>query len=187
MRLGRAPCRPQRARRLAAVRAVEIPEVGSAAWRALQGEEPQPWGGEAEALAWAPKTSYVGVPGEDGELLAIAAALVADVTAGGQPFPVVGVGGVIVRPDMRGRGLARMVVEAILALAGRLGPERAMLFCREPLVAMYERFGFQRIEEPVTAAQPGGRIEMPLRAMWRPLHPGARWPAGPVALLGEPF
>lgn len=169
------------------MRAIEISGVGSEAWRALQGDEPHPWGGEAEALQWAPKTHHVGVPGEDGELLAIAAALVADVTAGGETFPVAGVGSVIVRPDMRGRGLARMVVEAILEIAARLGPERAMLFCREPLVAMYERFGFQGVEEPVTAAQPGGRIEMPLRAMWRPLRADTSWPAGPVAVLGEPF
>ncbi len=156
-------------------------------WRELQGEEPHPWGGEAEALEWVQKTHYVGIPAEQGGLLAMAAALVADVAAGGESFPVVGVGGVIVRPDMRGRGLARTVVEAILEVATRLGPQRAMLFCREPLVAMYERFGFRQIEAPVTAAQPGGRIEMPLRAMWKPLREPASWPAGAVEVLGEPF
>jgi GNAT superfamily N-acetyltransferase len=169
------------------VGAIELPSVDSKVWSALQGDDPHPWGGEAEALEWAEKTHYVGVPAEQGGLLAMAAALVADVAAGGEPFAVVGVGGVIVRPEMRGRGLARVVVEAILEVAQRLGPERAMLFCREPLVAMYDRFGFQSIEEPVTAAQPGGRIEMPLRAMWRPLREGARWPPGAVEVLGEPF
>jgi len=169
------------------VRAIELPGVDSSQWRALQGEEPHPWGGEAEALQWAEKTDYVGVPGEHGELLAIAAALVAEVKTGAEAFPVAGIGGVIVRPDMRGRGLARLVVEAVLELAARLGPERAMLFCREPLVAMYERFAFQLIDERVTAAQPGGRIEMPLRAMWRPLREGVSWPPGPVAVIGEPF
>jgi GNAT superfamily N-acetyltransferase len=169
------------------VRAIELSSVDSDQWRALQGDEEHPWGGEAEALSWAPKTHYVGVPDEDGALLAMAATLTADVRAGEETFPVAGVGGVIVRPDMRGRGLARLVVEAVLPVAARLGPERAMLFCRPPLVAMYERFGFQEIGEPVTAAQPGGRIEMPLRAMWRPLREGARWPEGPVEVLGEPF
>jgi len=169
------------------MRAIELADIDSGQWRALEGDEPHPWGGEAEALTWAPKTDYVGVPAEDGELLAMAAALVAEVTAGAEVFPVAGVGGVIVRPDMRGRGLAKLVVEAILEVAARLGPERAMLFCREPLVAMYERFGFRLIDAPVTAAQPGGRVEMPLRAMWRPLRPEATWPPGPVAVLGEPF
>lgn len=169
------------------MRAIELANVHSGQWRALQGDEPHPWGGEAEALTWAPKTDYVGVPAEDGELLAMAAVLVAEVTAGEEAFSVAGVGGVIVRPDMRGHGLARLVVDAILEVAARLGPERAMLFCREPLVAIYERFGFQRIDAPVTAAQPDGRVEMPLRAMWRALRPGATWPPGPVAVLGEPF
>ncbi len=169
------------------MRAIELADVDSAQWQALQGDEPHPWGGEAEALQWVEKTHYVGVPGEHGGLLAAAAALVADVTAGGEPFEVVGVGGVIVAPEMRGRGLGRVVVEAILEVAARLGPERAMLFCREPLVAMYERFAFQTVRAPVTAAQPGGRVEMPLRAMWRPLRDGASLPEGPVAVLGEPF
>jgi GNAT superfamily N-acetyltransferase len=169
------------------MRAIELANVDSGQWRALQGDDPHPWGGEAEALTWAPKTDYVGVPGEDSELLAVAAVLVAEVTAGEQAFPVAGVGGVIVRPDMRERGLATLVVESILEVAARLGPERAMLFCREPLVPMYERFGFQPIDAPVTAAQPDGRVEMPLRAMWRALRPEATWPAGPVAVLGEPF
>ncbi len=169
------------------MRAIELKNVDSEQWRALQGEDPHPWGGEAEALAWVPKTDYVGIPGEGGELLAMAAVLVAEVTAGEEAFPVAGVGGVIVRPDMRGHGLARLVVEAILEVAARLGPERAMLFCRQPLVAMYERFDFRTIDEPVTAAQPTGRVEMPLRAMWRPLRADASWPPGPVAVLGEPF
>ncbi len=169
------------------MQAIELSDIGSEVWRAIQGDEPHPWGGEAEALEWVQKTNYVGVPGEGGALLAMAGALVAEVTAGAERFQVVGVGGVIVRPDMRGRGLARIVVEAILDVAARLGPERAMLFCREPLVALYERFSFHAIGEPVSAAQPGGRIEMPLRAMWRPLRAGTGWPLGAVSVLGEPF
>jgi GNAT superfamily N-acetyltransferase len=170
------------------VQAIELAGVDSGQWRALQGEEPEPWGGEAEDLSWVEKTHFVGVPGGDGELLAMAAALVAEVTAGGgEPFGVAGVGGVIVRPDMRGRGLARLVIEAVVELAGRLGPAYAMLFCRRPLVALYERFGFREIGAPVTAEQPGGRIEMPMVAMWAPLREGASWPEGAIAVLGEPF
>jgi GNAT superfamily N-acetyltransferase len=168
--------------------AIELADISSEAWRAIQGEELHPWGGEAEALSWVAKQRYVGVPGEDGELLAMAGALLADVSVGGgEPFGVVGIGGVIVRPDMRGRGLARLVIEAILGVARGLGPAHAMLFCRQPLVALYERFGFHTIEAPVSAAQPGGRIAMPLRAMSSPLRSGAAWPDGAVEVLGEPF
>jgi GNAT superfamily N-acetyltransferase len=170
------------------VHAVELDTIDSEQWRAIQGDERHPWGAEAEELEWAQKRHHVGVPADDGQLLAMAGALVAEVAVGGgEPFAVVGIGGVMVRRDSRGRGLARLVIEAILDAARRLGPERAMLFCREPLVALYERFGFQAIDAPVTAAQPGGRVEMPLRAMWAPLHEGARWPQGAVEVLGEPF
>ena len=168
--------------------AIELPGVSSEQWRAIQGEEANPWGGEAEELSWAEKQRHVGVRGEDGELLAMAGALVAEVSVeGGEPFGVVGIGGVIVRRDMRGRGLARLVVEAILDVGRGLGPAHAMLFCREPLVALYERFGFHTIAAPVSAAQPDGRIEMPMHSMWSPLRAGASWPAGAVEVLGEPF
>jgi len=170
------------------VRAIELPVVDSDQWRALQGDDPHPWGGEAEALEWAEKRHHVGVPAEHGELLALAGALIAEVRVDAQPpFPVVGIGGVIVRPDVRGRGLARLVIESILDVARRLGPERAMLFCRRPLVPLYERFGFLLIDAPVTAEQPAGRVEMPLRAMWAPLRDGTGWPPGTVEVLGEPF
>jgi len=62
-----------------------------------------------------------------------------------------------------------------------------MLFCLPANVALYAKFGFEPIEEPVWAAQPDGSVEMPLPAMWKPLAPAARWPAGRVELLGEPF
>jgi hypothetical protein len=88
---------------------------------------------------------------------------------------------------MRGRGLARLVIEATLEIGRELGPAYAMLFCRQPLVALYERFGFRTIESPVTAAQPDGRIEMPLRAMWLGLHGDPGWPEGAVEVLGLPF
>jgi GNAT superfamily N-acetyltransferase len=170
------------------VQAIELSGVDSAEWRALQGDEPHPWGGEAEALEWAGKDRHVGVRGDNGELLALAGALVAEVRVeDGAPFPVAGIGGVIVRPEMRGRGLARLVIEAILDVARGLGPERAMLFCRAPLVVLYERFGFIEIEASVSAEQPGGRVEMPMRSMWAPLREGAVWPDGAVEVLGEPF
>ena len=170
------------------VQAIELSGVDSGEWRALQGDEAHPWGGEAEALVWADKERHVGVRGERGELLALAGALVAHVKVdAGEPFPVVGIGGVIVRPEMRGRGLAKLVIDAILRVAEGLGPERAMLFCRAPLVALYEGFGFREIEAPVSAEQPGGRVVMPLRAMWAPLREGAGWPEGEVDVLGEPF
>jgi hypothetical protein len=52
---------------------------------------------------------------------------------------------------------------------------------------LFGTFGFSQIEAPVPADQPGGRIEMPLAAIWKPLGGEAGWPAGRVELLGGPF
>ena len=96
--------------------------------------------------------------GDDGRPLALAGAVLAEVAVGGgEPFPVVGIGGVIVTRAMRGRGLARVVVAAILRLGGELGPDHAMLFCAPQLTPMYAGFGFSEIAAPVRAEQPTGR------------------------------
>ncbi|MGO9490228.1 MAG: GNAT family N-acetyltransferase [Solirubrobacteraceae bacterium] len=169
------------------MQAIELQGVGVGEWDSLQAGEHQPWGGIAEGLSWAEKDRHVGVRGADGELLALAGALQAEVSVEGESFPVVGIGGVIVKLSARGQGLARLVVAEILRVAEGLGPEYAMLFCRSELAGLYERFDFRSIAAPVSAAQPEGRIVMPLGAMWRPLAPGARWPDGPVEVRGEPF
>ena len=124
----------------------------------------------------------------DGDrLVACAGLIVADVTAGGATFPVVGVGGVMVTRTRRGQGLARRVVERALERAEQLGPDRALLFCRPDRAGLYAKLGFARVDAPVTVAQPDGRREMPLETMWRPLRDGATWPTGPVSLPGLPF
>lgn len=156
-------------------------------WAGLVEGDPHPWG-PGEELAWAEKTRHVGVRDEQGRLLAHAGAVLAHVgVAAEHPFPVVGIGGVIVTPTMRGTGLARAVIQEILRVAEQMGPARAMLFCQPRLRILYERFGFQPIEADVTADQPTGRISMPLSAMWRALDPSADWPSGEVAVLGLPF
>lgn len=167
--------------------AIELSGVGSVEWDAVLAGEQNVWG-PGEELAWTQKTRHVGVIGEDGRPLAMAGAVLARVAVGeGEPFPVVGIGGVIVTRSMRGRGFARLVVEGILRLAAGLGPDLTMLFCGEQLTPMYARFGFSEIEGTVSADQPSGAITMPMRSMWAPLAPGASWPAGDVQVLGEPF
>jgi hypothetical protein len=77
---------------------------------------------------------------------------------------------------------------AALARAQTLGPERALLFCHERRAAMYARFGFARLADPVTVDQPDGTpVVFPDVTMWRPLRAGAAWPPGPVRLRGLPF
>jgi predicted GNAT family N-acyltransferase len=169
------------------VETIELRNVGSAEWEAVLDGETQAWGAVGDDFSWANKERHVAVCDEAGQPVALAGAMVAHVTAGAEAFPVAGIGSVIVTQTMRGSGLARRVIEAIMEIAGELGPERAMLFCREELTALYARFGFRVIEAPVSAEQPSGRVVMPMSAMWAPLADGVEWPAGDVAVQGQPF
>jgi GNAT superfamily N-acetyltransferase len=156
-------------------------------WAEIVAGEPDPFGAEGLHLQWLPKERFFLLRGTDGKLAAATGLVVADVEAGGETFAVVGVGAVIVSSSQRGRGLMRRVLDAALEAAPSLGPDRAMLFCSPANVARYGRFGFHVIDSRVVAQQPAGPVDMPPAAMWRPLRPGATWPAGPVRLPGPPF
>lgn len=166
---------------------VELERITDSDWQQVVAGEPEPWGRAGESLQWREKSQNVGLRDDAGSLVALAGLLLAEVRVADATFQVAGVGGVIVTRSARGRGLARVLIERLLQLAPELGAERAMLFCLPANVTLYAKFGFQLIEEPVWAAQPDGLVEMPLPAMWKPLAPAARWPAGRVELLGEPF
>jgi GNAT superfamily N-acetyltransferase len=168
----------------------EVEERGPLAaeeWDAIVAGEEDPFGAEGLNLTWRPKERFFVSRGADGRPAAATGLVVVDVEAGGAAFPVVGVGAVIVTKSERGRGLMRRVLGAALEAAPSLGPDHAMLFCSPGNVARYARFGFREIESPVVVQQPAGTAEMPPTAMWRPLRPGATWPAGPVRLPGLPF
>jgi predicted GNAT family N-acyltransferase len=171
---------------------MEVLELGPLTerdWDEVLDGEREPFGPEGARLTWRPKDRHIAVRAPDGRVVAVAGALVADVAVEGTGrFEVVGVGSVIVTRRLRGTGLMPHVFEPLLRLAERMGPDRAMLFCRPELVALYRRFAFAEITGPVYADQPDGQIEMSPAAMWRPLHAGvSEWPAGRVDVLGEPF
>jgi predicted GNAT family N-acyltransferase len=172
------------------MRLVELHEVSAKQWRELIGGEPSPWGGgQAEGLSWREKQRTVGIRDQDERLLAVAGAVIARVEVlGTGSFEVLGVGGVFVTRTARGQGLVTRLLDGLLAQAMRDGvPERAMLFCRAQLVGMYAKRGFAQLAVPVWADQPGGRIEMPMCAMWRALRAGVTWPTGRVEVHGLPF
>ncbi|WAL97656.1 GNAT family N-acetyltransferase [Streptomyces sp. Je 1-369] len=156
----------------------------------ILGTGEDPFGVAETGLAWLPKEDHFGIR-HDGRLIAHAGLRRLPVTVDGSDLTeVIGVGGVAVAPDVRGHGLARRVIATALAHATTLGPPHALLFCRPPLVPLYERLGWQAIppETPVRVEQPGDRvITMPLRTMVTPLHEGARWPEGPLRLRSLPM
>jgi GNAT superfamily N-acetyltransferase len=167
---------------------IELDNFSSEQWAELSAGEQQPWGaGPAESMIWADKQRYVAALAEDGRPAGVVGIMTSEVEAGGQRFPVAGVGSLMVTAALRRQGLGGKLLERILELAAAMGPEHAMLFCKRSLVERYARAGFIEIEAPVFADQPEGRTEVPLEAMWRPLRDGAGWPAGRVDVLGLPF
>ncbi|MFI5473579.1 GNAT family N-acetyltransferase [Streptomyces cacaoi] len=146
-----------------------------------------PFGVAATGLSWLPKEDHFGVRHGD-RLVAHAGLLRLSVAAGDTGTEVVGVGGVAVAPDVRGQGLARLVIAAALEHARTMGPRHALLFCRPPLVPLYQRLGWRPLDEAVLVEQPESRlVTMPLPTMVTPLHDNAHWPSGPVRLFSLPM
>jgi GNAT superfamily N-acetyltransferase len=168
---------------------VLLDSVTSADWAQIVGDEKNPWGNLGEELEWGDKDQHVTSRDERGQARGMAGSLIAKVRAGdAEPFDVLGIGGVFVRASDRGQGLAGELLERVLEAGRERGPQWAMLFCREPLTALYRKHGFARIEAPVWAEQKDGPVEMPMPAMYLPLAGAESWPAGQrVDVLGYPF
>jgi predicted N-acetyltransferase YhbS len=153
---------------------------------AILGDGPDPFGVAGTGLTFLPKDDHFGIR-LAGRLVAHAGLLRLPLTAGDTTTEAMGVGGVAVAPDVRGRGLARRVVTAALDHARTQGPPYALLFCRPDLVPFYHRLGWHRVEAPVHVEQHDGPVPMPLNTMWTPLHKDAAWPPGPVHLHSFPM
>jgi predicted GNAT family N-acyltransferase len=171
------------------VRLVELGALTEGDWADLLAGEAHAFGEIGEGLSWRPKDRHVGLRTDDGRLVAAAGVVVAAVEVDrAERFDVVGVGSVIVTRSLRGRGLTSSLFGPLWDLVRTAGPERAMLFCRRELVALYSaRLRFVEIAAPVWADQPQGRVRMPMAAMWRAVRAGVEWPAGRVDVRGLPF
>ncbi|MBB6415184.1 GNAT family N-acetyltransferase [Streptomyces sp. AK010] len=153
----------------------------------ILGTGDDPFGVAGTGLTWLPKEDHFGVR-LDGRLVAHAGLLRLPVAIGDVETEVMGVGGVAVAPDVRGRGLARLVLAAALDHARTQGPAHALLFCRPPLVPLYQRLGWHPLDTEVLVEQPGSAlVTMPLRTMVTPLRDTARLPAGRVRLYSLPM
>ncbi|MFD9791507.1 GNAT family N-acetyltransferase [Streptomyces sp. NPDC059070] len=174
-------------RRPAAPTAVRLPQYTKADQEEILGTSDDPFGVASAGLTWLPKEEHFGIR-HDGRLVAHAGLRLLSVAVGDTRTEVVGVGGVAVSPRVQGQGLARLVVTAALEHARAMGPHHALLFCRPPLVPLYQRLGWQPLDNDVTVEQPKDRlVTMPLRTMVTPLSDDARWPSGPVRLYSLPM
>lgn len=152
----------------------------------IAGDNPDPFEVSGLGLTWRAKEHHFGI--RDEELLVAHAGWVAvPVWVGGTRLQVAGLGGVIVSPELRERGLAKLVVTATMAHASGLGLELGLLFCRPDRVPVYARMGWMPVPVDIEVEQPAGNLTMPLPAMWLPLGDAASWPQGPVSLLSLPM
>jgi GNAT superfamily N-acetyltransferase len=170
---------------------VEVVEIGALSegdWEEVLDGEEQPFGVLDTHLQWLEKDRNLLLRAPEGRLLGVAGATVVEVDVEGHgAFEVVGMGGLVVTRSARGHGLMSRLLDPLLDLARSMGPNRAMLFCRPELVAIYARSAFIEIDAPVWVDQPGGRVGMPMPAMSLALHTHDPWPPGRVDVHGLPF
>ncbi|MFD7834415.1 GNAT family N-acetyltransferase [Streptomyces sp. NPDC059761] len=166
---------------------VRLPRYTKTDQEEILGDGGDPFGVAAAGLTWLPKEEHFGIR-HGGRLVAHAGLLRLPVAIGDVETEVVGLGGVAVAPDMQGQGLARRVVTAALDHARTMGPQHALLFCRPPLVPLYQRLGWHPLDEEVLVEQPENRLAtMVLRTMVTPLRDDAHWPSEPVRLFSLPM
>ncbi len=110
-----------------------------------------------------------------------------EVSVGGTPLTIAGLGGVVTRPEAQGKGYARRLIERAVEFFGQEWKvEAGLLFCLPQLERYYASLGWQPLKETVLIEQPSGQIKMPFRAMVFPCQ-GRPWPAGEVELRSLPW
>lgn len=165
---------------------VALHEYTPADLRDIAGDDRDPFEVSTLGLTWRPKEQHFGIRAEN-RLVAHAGWVAVPVSVAGTTLRVAGLGGVIVAPELQGRGLARLVVSAAMAQASAQGLEFGLLFCRPDRMPVYRKMGWTPLPTDVTVQQPGGNLTMPLPAMWTSLGAAAPWPCGAVRLLSLPM
>lgn len=144
------------------------------------------FGAEDLQYRWRPKDLHFLLE-DDGRVVSHVGLLRHAVTAGGRSVEVAGVGGVVTVPGAQGHGYAqRGMRHAAEFFCREWGVEFGLLFCRDALVAFYERLGWQLVEAPVRIEQPDGPVESSMNVMVLPCD-GRPWPEGEVRLQSFPW
>lgn len=141
----------------------------------------------SRALTWAPPQWSVLVWDAD-ELVARVGLLVREIDQDGVIKRIGGIGGVMTHPDRRGRGLAGIALrEAATRFNTEFQVAYALLFCRDQLIPLYERYGWKLFRGEVCVEQPEGRIAF---SEHNPMTVDIREPAplqGTIDLRGLPW
>lgn len=168
---------------------IRLPHYTLAERDEITGGGADPFGVASAGLTWRDKDAHFGIR-RQGRLVAHAGWVRVPLSAGSERWHAAGLGGVAVAPDLRGQGLARLVVTAAMEHARDVGDlAHGLLFCLPRLTTLYGRMGWQVLDDGVRVEQPDADdpVPMPLRAMWTPLTEGAKWPTGEARLHSLPM
>lgn len=166
---------------------VQIAEFYSAADRSdLADGENDPSQTRIYQLQWRPTEKHVLLV-EAGKTVCHVGIVAHTVKVQGNPVSIAGIGGVLARRACRGRGYARIAMEAAEAFVlSQMAVHFILLFCRPELQSLYEHLGWIKVSSPVWVEQAEGDVLLPMVSMVKCL--GAEpWPHGEVQLASRPW
>lgn len=136
-------------------------------------------------LRWRPKQVHF-ILDVDGMPVSHVGIVKHEITVGGRPVLVGGIGGVVTIPAWQKHGYARELMKQAVNYLEQSNVDAGLLFCLPSRVPFYESQGWSLIPRPVLIQQPQGEIDSPLEVMILPM--GAyRWPEGDVKLNSFPW
>lgn len=173
---------------------IEIDVVnGDAAWKSVEplhrsifgreAVENLPWG----HIVWANAELRVLIDAPEGGLACHVGIYFRTITWNGNSIHVGGIGGVMTRPDCRGRGYATLALDAALqTMRANEAARFAILFCEPHNFAFYQARNWQPFTGEVFCEQPDGRIRFDLMTPF--VHDIRRAPRqGTLDLCGLPW
>ncbi|MDQ0955288.1 RimJ/RimL family protein N-acetyltransferase [Streptomyces phaeochromogenes] len=152
---------------------------------ALRDGQSDPFGVNGLGLVWADQQHTLTAVSE-GRPVASAGWLLRDMAFDGLPRRAVGLGGLLVHPAHRGKGIARTLISVAVEHARAAGAETMMLLCHPDLIPLCTQLGWSRLSVPVAVRQPDGPRTSPLTTMIYDLA-GLPHPTISVDLRGLPF
>lgn len=105
----------------------------------------------------------------------------------GKMYDVAGVGDLVAIPQMRGKGVARRLMNhATDFFLKEWKVDAGVLFCFEKLVEYYQAMGWEIASNPVYVLQPSEKIRFPNKMM-NFLGAGITWREGIIDINGHPW
>jgi GNAT superfamily N-acetyltransferase len=123
---------------------------------------------------------------EGGQLVAASLVYPRHVFSRERGILVAGLAGVVTRPDHRGQGLGRAVVDAVFELVNRGEFECSLFQTTEPVQAFYEKLGARRVYNEFYNSQDDDASCQPFWDPVRMIYPATYdWPSGPIDTQGR--